>query len=101
MTVTNSHLFPVTHTQVYLPEQLVLHIDEYTKQKQENNSYEGQNIVEIPSGLAVGTMVQMTSRGGAPIGGVIKWIGIVPAYQGYVAGVELVSNTKIINMQKK
>ena len=25
---------------MYLPEQLVLHIDEYTKQKQENNTYE-------------------------------------------------------------
>ena len=45
MIVTGSHghqLFPVTsnHSRVFLPEQLVLHIDEYTKQKQKDNTYE-------------------------------------------------------------
>ena len=30
------------HSRVYLPEQLVLHIDEYTKQKQEDNTFEVQ-----------------------------------------------------------
>ena len=45
MIVTGSHgynLFPVSsnHSRVYLPERLVLHIDEYTKQKQENNTTE-------------------------------------------------------------
>ena len=45
MNVTGSHghhLFPVTpnHSRVFLPELLVLHIDEYTKQKQENNTTE-------------------------------------------------------------
>ena len=33
---------PSNHSRVYLPEQLVLHIDEYTKQKQEDNTYEVQ-----------------------------------------------------------
>ena len=47
MIVTGSHshhLFPVTsnHSQVFLPEQLVLHIDEYTKQKQEDNTTEAK-----------------------------------------------------------
>ena len=49
-------------------------------------------------GLPVGTMVQMTSRGGAPIRGVIQWIGIVPDYEGYVAGVELVSTCNTTNI---
>ena len=52
------------------------------------------NLDQISSGLAIGSMVQTTSRGGAPLRGVLKWIGIVPNYEGYVAGVELVSNTK-------
>ena len=47
MTVTGSHgyhLFSVTsnHSRVFLPELLVLHVDEYTKQKQENNTFEVQ-----------------------------------------------------------
>ena len=47
MIVTDSHghnLFPVSsnHSRVYLPEQLVLHIDEYTKQKQEDNIREAK-----------------------------------------------------------
>ena len=54
-------------------------------QHQDNNSD------QMYSALPVGTMVQMTSRGGPPIRGVIKWLGTVPDYQGYVAGVELVS----------
>ena len=35
-------MFPITpnHSRVFLPELLVLHIDEYTKQKQENNTTE-------------------------------------------------------------
>ena len=45
MNVTGSHghqLFVVssTHSRVFLPEQLVLHIDDYTKQKQKDNTYE-------------------------------------------------------------
>ena len=67
-------------------------------QHHHGNSDQGQvsqhqvsNLDQISSGLAVGSMVQMTSRGGAPIRGVIQWIGIVPHFQGYVAGVELVS----------
>ena len=47
MIITGSHghqLFSITpnHSQLFLPEQLVLHIDEYTKQKQEDNTYEVQ-----------------------------------------------------------
>ena len=76
----------------------------YHSQHRHGNSDQGQvhqhhvsqhqdsNLDQISSGLAVGSMVQMTSRGGAPIQGVIQWIGIVPDYEGYVAGVELVSN---------
>ena len=37
-------MFSITpnHSRLFLPEQLVLHIDEYTKQKQEDNTYEVQ-----------------------------------------------------------
>ena len=76
-------------------------------QHRHGNSDQGQvsqrqdsNLDQISSGLAIGTMVQMTSRGGPPIRGVIKWIGIVPDYEGYVAGVELVSSIIIINCVK-
>ena len=61
------------------------------------SQHQVSNLDQIFSGFAIGTMVQMTSRGGAPIRGVIKWIGTVPHYQGYVAGVELVSNIQIYN----
>ena len=35
-------MFPVApnHSRLFLPEQLVLHIDEYIKQKQKDNTYE-------------------------------------------------------------
>ena len=61
-----------------------------------HSQHQDGNLDHISSGLAVGTLVQMTSRGGAPMTGVIKWVGIVPHYEGYVAGVELVSNINLI-----
>ena len=69
MIVTGSHghnLFPVTsnHSRVYLPEQLVLHIDEYTKQKQENNT------TEVKEGLSVEeyrAQMGLTSKGNEDI----------------------------------
>ena len=57
----------------------------------EVSQHQDSNLDQMSSGLAIGTMVQMTSRGGVPIRGVIKWVGVVPDYEGYVAGVELVS----------
>ena len=62
-----------------------------------HSQHQDGNLDEIPPGFAIGTMVQRISRGGDhPIRGVILWIGVVPNYQGYVAGVELVSNTAVI-----
>ena len=65
-----------------------------SSQTSPHSQHQDGSLDQISLGLAIGSMVQTTSRGGDPIRGVIKWIGIVPNYQGHVAGVDLVSNTK-------
>ena len=45
-----------------------------------------------PSSFTLGTLVQIESHEGKPLYGTIRWIGALPGYDGYYAGVELVSS---------
>ena len=44
-----------------------------------------------PSNFTLDTLVQIESHEGRPLYGTIRWIGTLPGYTGYYAGVELVS----------
>ena len=83
----------------------VLHLGSLQKipdssQTSPHSQHQNGSLDQISSGLVIGSSVQGPRRSGDdirgedPIRGVLKWIGIVPNYEGYVAGVELVSNTK-------
>ena len=45
-----------------------------------------------PSNFTLGTLVQIESHEGRPLYGTIRWMGALPGYDGYYAGVELVSS---------
>ncbi len=48
------------------------------------------SIASDPSLFTVGTMVDVQMMDGPPVHGIIKWMGTLPNYEGYFAGIELV-----------
>ena len=54
-----------------------------------NIAYDGRQRFAIPSGLEVGSAVQLVNNDSRT--GVIRWIGTFPGMQGVIAGLELVS----------
>ena len=61
-------------------------------------SYEGEratprhpSVPSDPDEFTVGTMVEVQMERGPPMYGIIQWIGTLPQFEGYYAGVELVS----------
>ena len=59
--------------------------------RQHHVAYDGQQGSAPPSGLEVGSAVQIANNDTRT--GVIRWIGTFPSMQGVIAGVELVSDT--------
>ena len=97
--MTGSHgqeLFKVDsskkHGRLFLPEPMVLHADEYARQKREQlASLLTYNPAPDLSQIT-GTLVKVTSFNGHPHYGTVKWLGTLPGYEGIMyAGVELVS----------
>ena len=50
-----------------------------------------------PSNFTLGTLVQIESHEGRPLYGTIRWMGALPGYNGYYAGVEMVSSLSTYN----
>ena len=99
--MTGSHgqeLFKVDsskkHGRLFLPEPMVLHADEYARQKREQQQ-PASSLIYNPapdlSQITNGTLVEVRSFNGHPLYGTVKWLGTLPGYEGIYAGVELVS----------